>query len=151
MSCVMIPEFETAGDLPPGIHWTTWQEFVERFGTTPYRLKLIAGLKAAVDSLRAAGCRTVYIGGSFVTAKEVPNDFDACWDIDGVNPDLLDPILLKFDDGRFAQRTKFSGELFPAQTQESGSGQTFLEFFQTDKETGDPKGIVALDLRSLEL
>jgi hypothetical protein len=27
------------------------------------------------------------------------------------------------------------------------TGKTFLEFFQTDKETGAPKGIVALDLR----
>lgn len=146
----MIPEFETEGNLPPGIHWTTWQEFVERFGTTQHRLKLIAGLKAALDSLRTAGCQTAYIDGSFVTAKEVPNDFDACWDIDGVNPEILDPILLKFDNGRLAQKTKFFGELFPAQTQESGSGRMFLEFFQTDKETGNPKGIVALDLRSLE-
>jgi hypothetical protein len=29
------------------------------------------------------------------------------------------------------------------------TGKTFLEFFQTDKETGEPKGIVALDLRRL--
>ena len=145
----MIPEFETEGNLPPGTHWTTWQEFAERFGTTQHRLKLIDGLKAAVDSLRTAGCQTVYIDGSFVTAKEVPNDFDACWDIDGVTPDLLDPILLKFDDGRLAQQIKFFGELFPAQIQEGGTGRTFLEFFQTDKETGDPKGIIALDLGSL--
>ena len=27
------------------------------------------------------------------------------------------------------------------------SGRTLLEFFQTDKQTGDPKGIIALDLR----
>ena len=143
----MVPEFETEGNLPPGIHWTTWKEFVERFGTTQHRLRLIAGLKVAVDSLHAAGCQAAYIDGSFVTAKEVPNDFDACWDIEGVNPDLLDPILLKFDDGRLAQRIKFLGELFPAQTQETGSGRIFLEFFQTDKETGNPKGIVATAVR----
>ena len=146
----MIPEFEAEGNLPPGIHWTTWQEFVERFGTTRHRLKLVLGLKTALDSLRAAGCQTAYIDGSFVTVKEVPNDFDACWDIEGVDPALLDPILLKFDDRRLAQRSKFLGELFPAQIPEKGSGRTFLEFFQTDKDTGNPKGIVALDLRSLE-
>jgi hypothetical protein len=32
---------------------------------------------------------------------------------------------------------------------EGGSGRTFLEFFQTDKNSGDPKGIIALDLRRL--
>ncbi len=146
----MIPAFEPDGNLPPGIHWATWQEFSGRFGTTPHRLKLLAGLKAALDSLRGAGCQTIYVDGSFVTVQEVPNDFDACWDIEGVNPELLDPILLKFDDGRAAQRTKYLGDLFPAQTREGGSGHAFLEFFQIDKETGSPKGIVALDLRSLE-
>ncbi len=146
----MIPPLESDGNLPSGVHWATWQEFAERFAATPYRLRLLAGLRAALDSLRGAGCQTAYIDGSFVTAKEVPNDFDACWDIDGVNPELLDPILLKFDDGRAAQKAKYLGELFPAQTREGGSGRAFLDFFQVDKETGNPKGLVALDLRSLE-
>ena len=97
-----------------------------------------------------AGCRQVYIDGSFVTEKEFPNDYDACWDITNVRPELLDPLLLKFDDGRVAQKTKYLGDLFPAQTQESVTGQTFLEFFQVDKETGNSKGIIVLDLRSLE-
>jgi len=79
----------------------------------------------------------------------VPNDYDACWDIDGVDPDLLDPVLLTFDDGRMTQKSKYLGELFPAQLGEGGSGTTFLEFFQTDKESGEPKGILAIDLRRL--
>ena len=85
-----------------------------------------------------------------MTAKEVPNDFDACWDIEDVSPELLDPILLKIDDGRAAQKAKYLGELFPAQTREAGSGRVFLDFFQVDKETGNPKGVVALDLGSLD-
>ena len=114
----MIPAFEVDGNLPAGIHWATWQEFRERFATTPHRTRLITGLKAALDSLRRAGCRTAYIDGSFVAAREEPHDFDACWDIEDVNPELLDPILLKFDDGRAAQKAKYLGELFPAQTRE---------------------------------
>jgi hypothetical protein len=31
-----------------------------------------------MEHLRAAGCRTIYINGSFVTDKLNPNDFDAC-------------------------------------------------------------------------
>ena len=103
-----------------------------------------------LDTLRTAGCRQVYIDGSFVTEKEFPNDYDACWDVTNVRPELLDPLLLKFDNGRVAQKTKYLGDLFPAQTQESETGRTFLEFFQVDKETGNPKGILVLDLRSLE-
>jgi hypothetical protein len=145
----MIPPFDSTGNLPPGVYWATWPELVDRFGETPYRQRLLAGLKAALDALRAAGCQTVYIDGSFVTAKEVPNDFDGCWDIDGVDPTLLDPILLTFDHGRAAQKAKYLGEFFPAQLSEGGSGTTFLEFFQIDKESGNPKGIIAVELRRL--
>ena len=41
------------------------------------------------------------------------------------------------------------GEFFPAQFPEGASGKTFLEFFQTDKDSGNPKGIVAIDVKRL--
>jgi hypothetical protein len=81
----MIPEFDINGNLPPGIHQVTWEEFTKRFGITRHRCKLLGGLKRALDSLKAAGCQTVYVDGSFITEKKVPGDFDACWDINGVN------------------------------------------------------------------
>ena len=102
-----------------------------------------------MENLKSAGCLTVYINGSFVTAKEVPNDFDVCWDEAGVNPLLLDPVILIFDPGRAAQKSKYLGELFPASAIASGDGFSFLEFFQTDKETGTRKGIIAIDLGDL--
>lgn len=49
-----------------------------RCGYTPHRLILLAGPKAALDLLRAAGCRRVYVDGSFVSSEEAPGDFDAC-------------------------------------------------------------------------
>ena len=109
----------------------------------------MAGLRAALDSLKAAGCKTVYLDGSFVTSKEVPNDFDACWEEAGVDPAVLDPVLLTFDPGRVTQKAKYMGELFPASAVAGGDGFSFLEFFQTDKEAGRPKGIVAIDLGGL--
>ena len=110
----------------------------------------MAGLSAALENLKRAGCRTVYINGSFVTRKRVPNDFDVCWDEDGVDPGALDPVLLTFDPGRATQKAKYLGELFPASVISGAGGLSFLEFFQTDKETGKPKGIVAIDLGGLE-
>src|SRR5260370_30851443 len=100
----MIPPFRSTGNLPPGVHQTTWQELVERFGATPHRRRLLVGLKAAIDSLREAGRQRVYIDGSFISAKRTPGDFDACWDIDGVDPYPLDPVLLTFDARRAAQK-----------------------------------------------
>ncbi|MGH8071948.1 MAG: DUF6932 family protein [Candidatus Entotheonellia bacterium] len=145
----MIPPFNASGNLPAGVHEATWQEFTHHFGMTPHRRGLLAGLKASLEALRAAGCRRAYIDGSFVTAKRWPNDYDGCWDIEGVNPDRLDLVLLTFDRGRAAQKAKYQGELFPAQFREGGSGTTFLEFFQIDKETGDPKGIIVIELQEL--
>jgi hypothetical protein len=141
----MIPAFNSDGNLPPGVHWATWQEFAARFGTTPHRQQLLKGLKSALDSLSKAGCQTVYIDGSFVTKKENPNDFDGCWDLTGVDPKLLDPILLLFDNKRVAQKVKYKGELFPASCRADRVGNTYLDFFQIDRD-GNPKGIVAIDL-----
>lgn len=140
--------FDHTGNLPLGIHWANWKEFEKQFGTNSRRKLLLTGLKQAIASLKKAGCRTVFVDGSFVTSKELPGDFDACWSVEGVDPDLLDPVLLDFSNGRAAQKAKFGGELFPAELIEGGSGKPFLDFFQTDKNTGKPKGIVGLRLKS---
>jgi hypothetical protein len=140
----MIPPFDAAGNLPPGVHKATWDEFVARFGTTSRRLALLAGLKAALDALRAAGCRRAYLDGSFVTAKPDPGDFDGCWETDGVDPVRLDPVLATFDRGRQAQKAKYGGELFFAHAPADSAATRFVDFFQRDR-SGLPKGIVALD------
>lgn len=104
------------------------------------------GLRAALDSLERAGCTRVYVDGSFVTSRDTPADYDACWDSTGVDVSRLDPVLLDFSNGRAAQKRKYYGELFIANQQLPG-GTRFLDFFQRDKATGQPKGIVALSLR----
>ena len=125
----MVPPFTASGNLPPGIHWATGDELADRFGSTPYRLKLVEGLRQALRSLTGAGCRTVYVDGSFVTAKEIPGDFDGCWDPMGVDGDRLDPVLLDFSNRRAAQKAAYGGELFPSLALADPAGNTFLEFF----------------------
>lgn len=109
----------------------------------------MSGLRAALENLKEAGCRVVYIDGSFVTRKDIPNDYDACWEEAGVDPTALDQVLLIFDPGRATQKAKYMGELFPASVIANTDGLSFLEFFQTDKDTGRPKGIIAIDLGGL--
>ena len=147
----MIPPLDADGNLPAGIHWATWTELVDRFGTSPRRVELLEGLKRALQSLADAGCQTVYVDGSFVTAKEAPGDFDACWDPLGVDGERLDPVLLDFTDRRAAQKAKYGGELFPSLAFADPAGNTFLEFFQIDKSTGKAKGIIAIDLKKVQL
>ena len=111
---VVIPAFDTDGLLPPGVYWANWDELVDRFGIGPWRRQLMVGLRAALDDLERAGCRVVYLNGSFVTSKCIPNDYDACWEEDGVDPMALHPALLTFDPGRATQKARYMGELFPA-------------------------------------
>jgi hypothetical protein len=123
----------------------TWQEIVARYGYTPWRSRLLSGLFEALQLLRAAGCKRVYLNGSFISSKERPGDFDACWEDEGVNYDLLDARLLTFDYERFTQKTAFLGELFIANSVADQQGTFFREFFQTDR-IGRPKGIVVIEL-----
>lgn len=149
----MIPPLDAdSGNLPPGVHDAPWNEIVARYGSTPHRLRLLAGLKAALDVLREAGCRRAYLDGSFVTATEVPHDFDACWELAGVDFDLLDrlePVLLDWRHRRAAQQARFGGELFIAESAADPWGTPYLEFFQRDRATGEPKGISAIDIGDL--
>jgi hypothetical protein len=145
----VIPDFDPiTRNLPPGEHRATWQEMGERYGHTPWRRRLLDGMLVALKLLRAAGCRRVYIDGSFVTAKEQPEDFDACWDAEGVDFDLVDDRLLTFDKGRAAQKKVFLGELFIADGRADPQGTLFRDFFQTDRE-GRRKGIIVIELKDL--
>jgi hypothetical protein len=143
----VIPGFDASGKLPPGIHAATWKQIAARLGFTDRRKTLLKGLREALTLLKSAGCRLVYLDGSFVTSKPEPGDFDACWGVSGINIAKLDPVFLDFSDSRARHKKRFLGEFFPAELPERSSGKTFLEFFQTDKETGSGKGILAIDLR----
>lgn len=144
----MAVDFDAGGKLPPGIHGFTWTEVVDMFGWNEHRRRLLQGLDRAIRDLVLAGCQTLYVDGSFVTRKDVPGDFDACWDRAGVDVRVLrNTPLLSFQNRRAAQKAAYGGELFPTDLVADGAGTRFLDFFQVDKDTGDPKGIVMLDLR----
>ncbi len=142
---VVVPDFDADGALPPGIHEATWAEIVDRFGGSVHRDEQLAGLNRALRELKAADCRRAFLDGSFVTDKEVPNDYDLCWDMDGVSLAKLDPVFHDVLPPRAAQQAKYRGDLLPNVT-EANSGQPFVDFFQQNKVTGNAKGIVAINL-----
>ena len=141
----MLPPFDPhTGRLPLGEHEADWDEVMERFGWNPRRRQLLDGLADAIDALVDAGCKRLWLNGSFVTAKDEPGDYDACWDTAGVDLDRLDPVLLDLSNRRSAQKQRFGGELFP-NVAEAGSGLVFAEFFQNERDAGR-KGIVVVRL-----
>ena len=145
----MIPGFVDIGGpwkvLPPGVHNATIEEVEARFATSDHRKRMFLGFKNGVESLYKAGCRKIFLDGSFVTEKPSPGDFDTCWDPIGVDVKKLDPVFLDFSDARKKQKDCFRGEFFPTNLTADGT-HVFLDFFQTDKHMGKPKGIICIRL-----
>jgi hypothetical protein len=144
----MIPAL-TRGVLPPGVHPGDWKEVESMFGTTPWRLWLMEGLRAAARELARWGCEVVYLDGSFITSKPIPGDYDLVWEHTNVDLAAVDPLFTQpkyLAPPRDAQKKKYRGDLLP-NVPEGSSGLLFVDYFQRDKNTGDPKGIVTLDPR----
>lgn len=139
----MIPEFTPAGLLPPGIHTAAWCEVERRFGWNARRQALLIGLREGLRALHAADCRLVYLDGSFVTAKELPGDFDACYDVVGMSPGRLDRVFFRLENKRAAQKLRFGGEFFPSHFLADRT-RPFVDFFQVDKESGNAKGVISI-------
>ncbi|MCL1047014.1 hypothetical protein L2737_17075 [Shewanella electrodiphila] len=137
--------------LEEGVHDLSLPEFRRLFVYNPLREKQFLGLVEAMKNLRDAGCSTIYIDGSYVTQKAHPGDFDACVDYSGVDLQVLDPVFRNFDNQRQAQKDKYEGEFFPHLGKADSVGTLFLDFFQNEKHSGKRKGIVKLDLNSMEL
>ncbi|SEM70815.1 hypothetical protein [Bradyrhizobium sp. OK095] len=145
---IMLPEADSStGYLPPGVHDAPWSEVASRFSGNGHRVLLVGGLLAALQNLAGAGCRSVLLDGSFVSLKHLPEDYDGAWDTQGVDPGLIDPVLLDFSNGRAAMKTKYLGELFPASAA-AAPGVLYRDFFMKDRN-GIPKGVVNIGLGSL--
>ena len=129
--------------LRPGIHDSTLAAIEARFATTDHRQKLFSGFQDGTTCLFDAGCKNIYLDGSFVTEKQFPGDFDACWDPTGVDLQKLNPVLLDFKDMRKRQKERFLGEFFPTSSYADNT-TIFLDFFQIDKYTGNSKGVICI-------
>ncbi len=143
---MMIPDFRDDGYLPDGVHLATDAEVIFRFGvSSPRRRRLVLRLRRWIELSRQAGAIRLLIDGSFVTAKESPNDIDAV-------------VLLSND---FEQRvarglaaaleleemllTRCPEEIFAAE--DVGDWNDWVEFFGRTREwDGRRKGLVEVQL-----
>ncbi len=145
----MIPPFNDDGRLPPGVHAATWTEFLTAFASSPGRRHMAQGLQAGLRLLALAGCRRAFIGGSFATAASAPRDIDVAWDTDAVDFERLDPVFFDFNLQRLSQKARFSSEFFPATWEATGASETYLQFFQRDRD-GSQGGVSMIEMESLD-
>lgn len=143
-----IPPFVNK-NLPPGVHLTTWEEFKARYGINYTRNIQLDGLERAIEKFKEAGSTKIFIDGSFVTEKKNPGDYDALYDLDEIDADIIDERLVDASpSGRKVQKRYYQGEFFPMYANATSPvGSKYIDFFQKDKKTKQPKGIIRIDLR----
>lgn len=147
-----IPRLTAGGELPPGVHRASLQEIEAAFGVrNARRQRLMRGLKGALALLKAGDVPKVFIDGSFVSAKDEPNDVDGCWSTIGADILKLDSRFWDFADEkdfqnkRLSLRQEFGIDFFIAEIIEGVSGKPFPAFFQTNRD-GVAKGILEVNL-----
>lgn len=74
----MLPAFNNDGNLPEGIHLATEEEVFGRFATPSARRQWLGEqLRTLLALAKSTGqLARLFLWGSFVTSKEVPNDLD---------------------------------------------------------------------------
>ena len=74
----MIPKFNIDGNLPEGIHIADENEFLNLFASGSARRKWLGERLQEVFALaKSTGkVKRIFVWGSFVSAKDSPNDFD---------------------------------------------------------------------------
>ena len=91
-----IPAFEESGDLPPGIHFATLEEVLERFGgESRARKEATAKLLRILRLTRQSGLVDRFVVfGSYVTDKAGPRDIDIVLVLkDNLDANALDPEM----------------------------------------------------------
>jgi hypothetical protein len=92
----VVSEASIPGILAPGDHALTWTAFASRFGGSTHRENLIVNLLRLLGVLARRGFEgAVYVGGSFITAKEEPGDIDIVLDCSAL-PARQWPVFARF-------------------------------------------------------
>lgn len=141
-----LPAFNQEGDLPPGVHRTTLAEVLERFGKGSLQRRAVAERLNRLYQLALSTGQLArfVVFGSFVTAKEEPNDVDIVllmedtFDLASVTGEAAFVFQHLEADAHFGASvfwTRRSGAL--------GGEQAMIEYWQTRREGGQ-RGIVEI-------
>lgn len=141
-----LPPFTPSGDLPEGVHRATLREVLERFGAdSAWRMAVGSRLARIYQVAVTAGhLGRFVVFGSFVTAKEQPNDVDVFLLMEDSFDagQLVGEARLLFDHS--AAQAHFGASVFWMRRLAAlGGEQAAVEFWQT-KRDGSRRGIVEI-------
>jgi hypothetical protein len=144
----MIPDFTDEGLLREGVHSATIEEFEERFvyfDRSDRRYRIYDNLSRLLQEAKNSGVvRRVIVGGSFVTVKPEPNDFDCILVIDAAFQNVeLAPTEYNLVSPERVRRL-FGGDVFPL-VDGTPKLESFIRFFQSTRD-GESMGVVEIQL-----
>jgi hypothetical protein len=141
-----LPPFTEEGDLPPGVHRATLREVLERFGQGSVQRRAVADrLKRVYQLVTSTGQLARFVAfGSFVTAKEDPNDVDIvllmedAFDLASVTGEAALPFQHMEAEAHFG-----ASVFWTRRTGAVGGEQAMIEYWQVRRE-GGRRGIVEI-------
>ena len=133
----MLPEFNSDGNLPEGIHLAAAEEVYLHFATPSARRQWLGEqLRSLLALAKSTGqLARVFLWGSFVTGKEVPNDVDVLLVMvaDFVLETLPTHCQVLFD--HVQARLSFHADVFWTKASiDAEVLQLWLDTYQTDKD-----------------
>jgi hypothetical protein len=141
----VIPDFDTNGNLPPGVHKASLAEVEHRFAHNATRKALFVGLARVVAILSEAKCPEVHLDGSYITTKEEPDDYDLCFEPTGLK---ATEELRKFLSNKEGRKTEYLGDIF-VRMPEPPYYVDHVTHWQKDGRNDDIiKGILKIELRT---
>jgi hypothetical protein len=141
-----IPPFRPDGYLPEGVHVCSEADVIFRFGSSNRRRRrLAARLRQWIELGRQVGAKRLLVDGSFVTAKEAPQDVDTVILLPQNFTQQLEqdhPPALELEEMLLTRRPE---EIFAAE--DEADWEEWVVFFSLTREPERrPKGIVEIPL-----
>jgi len=139
----MIPDFDTLGNLPPGIWSASIADVSLRYAINTHRQKLFQAMKNTLEILQAANCEKVFLNGSFICDIAEPRDYDLCYEWQGMKPTKEFQALL--EDTPEARKQKHLGDIF-IRMPVPPFLDDYVQMWQVDRDN-NVKGIIQIDLQ----
>jgi hypothetical protein len=128
-----IPPFRPDGYLPEGVYVCSEAEVIFRFGSSGRRRRrLVLRLRRWIELGRQVGARRLLVDGSFVTAKEEPDDIDT---VIRLPEDFTEQLEREYDPALELEErllTRLPEEIFAAE--DETDWEEWVDFFSRTRE-----------------
>lgn len=141
-----IPLFRPDGYLPEGVYVCSEAEVIFRFGSSGRRRRrLVLRLRRWIAVGRQVGARRLLVDGSYVTAKEEPDDIDA---VILLSEDFTQQLEREYEPALELEEmslTRRPEEIFAAE--DESDWEEWVDFLSRTREAdGHRKGLVEIRL-----